>query len=728
MKKVLFLTVALVVTSFASAQQLVTKEGAQDLKIVTPNSVYPKTEVKVNNDFFKHEAPVPGVVAASPKAMKKHLAMPAEGVKPAAALSTVSKAPKKAGSVQEYYYGYGTDYYYGTAVEWITYDAYDTDGTTYFGDIVPTIFEDDEMFYVPYTQSGSTITIEPYLVGYTTSYYIYLCSGSSSDGSIYLDIADDGGLSTATDGEIVLFAAFTYGYDFDPNFSTGYAGYFAAYEDITYLMEGEIPEATACFAPETPYIFAGPSYDGYVWGGAYATIPAGYHTYFTNFSTNQTSNAWSVSELIYDSTTGTISEGETYKGSDDDFFFKPIGGSMYGPVSLTTSNSETSASYTFGVGVYNYEDLYAYSGGSQSDWTMSSGSTSLMGLANYDNAMAYYSFLGTTNANSYGYDISDLIIYQGVPSQPIFCTGIDFLVYDFVANSSPIQLTCQIYKVTRSSGGSQYLGDLIAESSTVSVLDAGTGVAQLQFTDFYSYDDDGLTVGQSYLFIEDEFAVVFHDWNNGTFDCSPEGEYYQPDAGLSTVSFVMDDTQYYFPSLYSHLCVGFTDFAYGWLVNEEGVNYESVEISAEGGTQSITISTYLCGVDDDGDYTSYIAVDESCEVPDWITLQISSETYSTSAKASKAPENFTESWAFTLDITCEPLVDGEEGRVGEIVLYQPGAYFTIKVIQGEVTGIETVKTETVKTTNGKSYNIAGQRVANDAKGLVIRDGKKFINK
>ena len=30
--------------------------------------------------------------------------------------------------------------------------------------------------------------------------------------------------------------------------------------------------------------------------------------------------------------------------------------------------------------------------------------------------------------------------------------------------------------------------------------------------------------------------------------------------------------------------------------------------------------------------------------------------------------------------------------------------------------------------DGKTYNIGGQRVADDTKGLVIRNGKKYLNK
>lgn len=43
------------------------------------------------------------------------------------------------------------------------------------------------------------------------------------------------------------------------------------------------------------------------------------------------------------------------------------------------------------------------------------------------------------------------------------------------------------------------------------------------------------------------------------------------------------------------------------------------------------------------------------------------------------------------------------------------------------TGIESVKAS-VNTANGETYNLAGQKVDASAKGLVIKNGKKFVNK
>lgn len=80
---------------------------------------------------------------------------------------------------------------------------------------------------------------------------------------------------------------------------------------------------------------------------------------------------------------------------------------------------------------------------------------------------------------------------------------------------------------------------------------------------------------------------------------------------------------------------------------------------------------------------------------------------------------------------CEPLPAGVNGR--KCSLYVEGvsgvkSTFPIELLQGDATptGINNV---TVKVdAEGNTYNVAGQRVNADAKGLVIRGGKKYLNK
>jgi len=51
----------------------------------------------------------------------------------------------------------------------------------------------------------------------------------------------------------------------------------------------------------------------------------------------------------------------------------------------------------------------------------------------------------------------------------------------------------------------------------------------------------------------------------------------------------------------------------------------------------------------------------------------------------------------------------------------------LNFVAGGADGIESVKTAAVKA-DAAAYNLAGQKVAADYKGLVIVDGKKMIRK
>ena len=65
------------------------------------------------------------------------------------------------------------------------------------------------------------------------------------------------------------------------------------------------------------------------------------------------------------------------------------------------------------------------------------------------------------------------------------------------------------------------------------------------------------------------------------------------------------------------------------------------------------------------------------------------------------------------------------------VKYETGYTLTYSSLSGsgtinEATGIETVKSQT--NTSTPKYNLAGLRVSDSAKGIVIKDGKKIVNR
>ena len=68
------------------------------------------------------------------------------------------------------------------------------------------------------------------------------------------------------------------------------------------------------------------------------------------------------------------------------------------------------------------------------------------------------------------------------------------------------------------------------------------------------------------------------------------------------------------------------------------------------------------------------------------------------------------------------------GGAGKIFLYPNGGLniYTIKVTSG-TSGISNINASEAAN-EGATFNLMGQKVASNAKGLVIKNGKKFINK
>ncbi|MBQ9669550.1 MAG: hypothetical protein IJV23_00870 [Prevotella sp.] len=114
------------------------------------------------------------------------------------------------------------------------------------------------------------------------------------------------------------------------------------------------------------------------------------------------------------------------------------------------------------------------------------------------------------------------------------------------------------------------------------------------------------------------------------------------------------------------------------------------------------------------------------EIPDWVYLDGVSQ-YGTYDSGS---QYFTGETYIT--ITCEPLEAGETGRAASIYLEGKGhkSAYPIIVLQGDATLDDAIENVTVVNTNNNNatYNLAGQRVNANYKGVVIKNGKKAIVK
>lgn len=104
-------------------------------------------------------------------------------------------------------------------------------------------------------------------------------------------------------------------------------------------------------------------------------------------------------------------------------------------------------------------------------------------------------------------------------------------------------------------------------------------------------------------------------------------------------------------------------------------------------------------------------------MPEWLTVKQYVDEY------------FAEDNVTIAVIEAEPLPAGVESRSAEIRLVSAKGADSgvITVTQGATTGISTVTTSG-KTGSATSYNLSGQQVNDSFKGLMIKDGKKYITK
>lgn len=442
---------------------------------------------------------------------------------------------------------------------------------------------------------------------------------------------------------------------------------------------------------------------------AYAMMPAYGPVSFTNLTTGTTTGYEWVVATSSDSITATTT----------DFTFTPTPGTYTTAPTLTAYNGTASDSFTWGKdSILASKSARVYSAYMGENWTSSSVNF-VVGLACYDNASSNITSYGTPDVNS-SYTITDIYSYQGTPEAPLYFEGIKVLCYKLTADTSST-VTCQIRKATMGSNGhSLTIGDLIAESKTITTNSTSGSRGEINFTDFYSIDEDGDTTALDHIFVEDEFLIQLTDWDNGTFTnygISAEKKTFSTGIYRNYIKKKNATSLTYFTNT-RRLAIGFTDAVYGYLYTEDDLTYTA---PAEGGTKTISINPYLCSVDSDGNYTTRLFVEDGYEIPDWLTISTSNESYSST-------------YSFDLVLTAEAN-NTSDTRTATVRLYQEGAYIDVVVTQEPVTsGISEVSCEaapvvtvdgdiiTLGDASGVLYTAAGQKVGAgtgeiDASGL-----------
>ena len=82
-----------------------------------------------------------------------------------------------------------------------------------------------------------------------------------------------------------------------------------------------------------------------------------------------------------------------------------------------------------------------------------------------------------------------------------------------------------------------------------------------------------------------------------------------------------------------------------------------------------------------------------------------------------------------MSFQADALPEGVTGRQGEVKIKGKGVETTIYVLQGDATlDVNNAVADKLVKKSGKMFNIAGQEVGKNFKGIVVKDGKKLLNK
>lgn len=615
---------------------------------------------------------------------------------------------RRAAELQSKYNGQGVNYKTKQDTAWIMQPAVATDGTPILVNVIPLPSDWAVLEYiaVPYTLEGNTIRIEPTKVAQSDSYYFYLHSWASNDGAIVLTLGEDGSLTTI-DGEDIAYSIFSED-RFDLSEGGPYKGLVLDIEKVKYLMEGQKIVPVAGYEPNGLLLHPGPSVNGDYYTNV--LMPAYGDIELVNWTDVKSDYTWNMQQIQYNSEVEAWEEvGDPVVSNDVNFVFNS-GTNSYAPVSLVaTLDGEVSAPFTWNASTW-------YAGGSSNDWedSESTDHTLTFMKANPAGGLTYFNPKGCKST----------ILYQGKPASALFFTGVTMFIYNFVqTEGKDLVFTCKIHKAHRDPETGKFsLGELIAQADVNPEVERGTWMAdqnlvRLHWDNFYVEDELGLSTDLDYLLIDDEFAVVMEGWDNETFTGYPLAfTSVCEKGGFSSTFAILPGKDTYTGAGWTgtfNALVGFTNATYGYLHTTDATD---LTIPAEGGTVTISnIEPQYISRDDEGNIVTSLWIENEDEAPEWVNVQIANEVYTS-----------TEGH-FDLTFTAEALPDGVTGRTGQFVFAQRGALLKVTVTQGEATGIAATKVE-VKSNNSQMFNLAGQRVNKGYKGLVIKNGRKMLNK
>lgn len=428
-------------------------------------------------------------------------------------------------------------------------------------------------------------------------------------------------------------------------------------------------------------------------------------------------------------------------------------------VFYTPTLSSGTASYQLGEsGDYftsrGGKSYYYVTDGAYMSYFDSRTTASSYGFGGLDNSNLF----GTGNVTSGGSTYTSMGTFEifPAPASPLYVDTIRLETMNLQQQPVPAgkELTMQIYNVVLDEDGEETVGD-----SLIATLTCGAN----DYTNFYEYDYSTRGYGYRYydyifftqketgpfgnevvtpVTLTDKFAVVITGCEQTGVDVNILGVVECPeDSIMSGAGMVVTDgnNAYYYYRYGNGVTQniafkGVFDYVEGMATaySSDGTTYNDFNVLVVPTAGTTTGNDVVNKSSSSFNYTQVMTAfdweDEEgnsnydfVDVPDW--LELTAETYN----------GDYENYGIVSVAKADALPATQTGRYA--VIYMEGRGYTsttpVIIVQGEVdlTAIEaTVADQLKKSTNGRMYNLNGQQVNNNYKGIVIKDGKKTLKK
>lgn len=231
-----------------------------------------------------------------------------------------------------------------------------------------------------------------------------------------------------------------------------------------------------------------------------------------------------------------------------------------------------------------------------------------------------------------------------------------------------------------------------------------------------------------------EYAIVVSGLDQDGIDFGIEGRSTEDEYDVEVGRQVITDGNEYFRFGYQNCALNVSLYgmfekmfvATSGMMNDEpeNIEYNKIRVSADGTTMTYEgtdydatsgVPVYTATAFFDGDGLSNYDID----LPDWIHCSVYTDYYGNAG--------------FNLLIfTVDALPAGVTGRNAVLTLSGRGgieADKNICIAQGDaVLAVDGVNVEEKKSSDSRMFNLAGQQVSKNYKGIVVKGGKKFMNK